>query len=209
MDIDRSSMYRRWFKPAFDFTAACALLVLSAPLLLLVSLLIAVSNRGSVFFVQPRPGKGERIFRLIKFKTMNDRRDQRGQLLPDDLRLTPVGKFVRRTSIDELPQLINVLKGEMSLIGPRPWLVEYLELYSAGQRRRHEVKPGITGWAQVNGRNAASWDQRFEYDLYYVDHLSFSLDLKIMLLTLWKIVKAEGISGEGTQTMEKFSGNRP
>lgn len=202
-------MYRRWFKPAFDFTAACALLVLSAPLLLLVSLLIAVSNRGSVFFVQPRPGKGERIFRLIKFKTMNDRRDQRGQLLPDDLRLTPVGKFVRRTSIDELPQLINVLKGEMSLIGPRPWLVEYLELYSAGQRRRHEVKPGITGWAQVNGRNAASWDQRFEYDLYYVDHLSFSLDLKIMLLTLWKIVKAEGISGEGTQTMEKFSGNRP
>jgi lipopolysaccharide/colanic/teichoic acid biosynthesis glycosyltransferase len=201
-------MYRRWLKPAFDFTAACALLVLSAPVLLFVSLLLAVSNRGSVFFVQPRPGKGERIFRLVKFKTMNDRRDQRGQLLPDDLRLTPVGKFVRRTSIDELPQLINVLKGEMSLIGPRPWLVEYLALYSDEQRRRHEVKPGITGWAQVNGRNTANWAQRFEYDLYYVDHLSFSLDLKIILMTLWKILKAEGISGEGTQTMEKFRGNR-
>ena len=165
-----------------------------------------MSNRGKVFFIQPRPGKDEKIFNLIKFKTMNDLRDDSGVLLPDSDRLTWAGKLVRKLSFDELPQLINVIKGDMSLIGPRPWLVEYLPLYNNYQQRRHEVKPGITGWAQVNGRNAVSWADRFDYDVYYVDHISFGLDVKIFFITIWKILKGEGISGEGVVTMEKFDG---
>jgi lipopolysaccharide/colanic/teichoic acid biosynthesis glycosyltransferase len=168
--------------------------------------LLFFSNKGKVFFVQPRPGKNENIFYVIKFKTMNDNVDEKGHLLPDSERLTKIGKIVRKISFDELPQLFNVIKGDMSLIGPRPWLVEYLPLYNDFQRRRHEVKPGITGWAQVNGRNALSWDKRFNYDVYYVDHISFVLDIKIFLMTIWNIIIGRGISGEGSATMEKFNG---
>ncbi|GJH40289.1 sugar transferase [Capnocytophaga sp. HP1101] len=164
------------------------------------------ANDGKPFFYQQRPGKGERIFKIIKFKTMNDRRDATGELLPDAERLTKIGAFVRKTSLDEIPQLLNVLKGDMLLIGPRPLLVKYLPLYNATQRRRHEVKPGITGWAQVNGRNAISWEKKFELDVWYVDHLSFVLDLKILLLTVKKVFIREGISQEGQTTMEEFRG---
>ena len=201
------NLYRKWLKPAFDFILATFFCVLFAPFALLAALMLAIANRGEIFFIQTRPGRDERLFNLIKFKTMNDRRDEEGELLPDDHRLTWAGKVIRKTSVDELPQLINVLKGEMSLIGPRPWLTEYLPLYSSEQRRRHAVKPGITGWAQVNGRNAVTWQERFKYDLYYVDHLSFALDMKILILTVWKIVRAEGISGVGTMTMKKFQGH--
>lgn len=165
-------------------------------------------NNGKPFFIQPRPGKNEKIFKLIKFKTMNDKRDKLGYLLPDEKRLTVVGKFVRKTSLDEIPQLINVIKGDMSLVGPRPLLVEYLPLYNEEQKRRHEVKPGITGWAQVNGRNAISWEEKFKYDVWYVDHLSFILDLKILLLTIKKVFKREGISSTNAATMERFTGSK-
>ena len=160
----------------------------------------------NLFFYQLRPGKGERIFKIIKFKTMNDRRDANGELLPDAERLTKIGAFVRKTSLDEIPQLLNVLKGDMSVIGPRPLLPQYLPLYNETQKRRHEVKPGITGWAQVNGRNAISWERKFELDVWYVDHLSFVLDLKILLLTVKKVFIREGISQEGQATMEAFRG---
>jgi undecaprenyl phosphate N,N'-diacetylbacillosamine 1-phosphate transferase len=165
-----------------------------------------VANKGNVFFVQTRPGYREKLFNVVKFKTMTDEKDQNGKLLPDEKRLTPVGKIIRKTSLDELPQLLNVLKGDMSFVGPRPLLVEYLPLYSAGQRRRHLVKPGITGWAQVNGRNAISWRQKFEYDQWYVDHVSFLLDLKILFMTAGKVLTAKGISSETSATMERFTG---
>ncbi len=183
------------------------LLVLSLPFTLLAAVLLWYANQGKVFFFQQRPGLHGKPFRIIKFKTMNDRRDATGELLPDAVRLTKVGKWVRKTSMDELPQLINVLKGDISLIGPRPLLMEYLPLYSREQARRHEVKPGITGWAQVNGRNLISWEKKFEYDVYYVDHLSFGLDLKIFFLTIFKVLKVEGISAENSATMEKFKGS--
>ena len=199
-------MYRKIFKPIIDVLLSIFLLIISSPILLITSLLLMISNRGSVFFVQPRPGKDQRIFKLVKFKTMNNKKNSDGHLLPDADRLTGVGKMIRKISVDELPQLINVIKGDMSLIGPRPWLVEYLPLYNDFQMRRHEVKPGITGWAQVNGRNALSWDERFEYDVYYVDHISFGLDVKIFFLTIWNILTGKGISGEGSVTMKKFSG---
>jgi lipopolysaccharide/colanic/teichoic acid biosynthesis glycosyltransferase len=170
-------------------------------------LILTIVNKGSPFFIQERPGLGEKLFKIIKFKTMNDERDEKGNLLPDEKRLTPIGKFIRSTSLDEIPQLINVIKGEMSLVGPRPLLVEYIPLYRAKQRRRHEVKPGITGWAQVNGRNAITWEQKFEADIYYVDHVSFWLDLRILFLTLLKVLKREGISSAQSVTMEKFKGN--
>ncbi len=160
-----------------------------------------------MWFIQKRPGYNERIFNVIKFKTMNDDRDEHGNLLPDERRLTTIGNLIRKTSMDELPQLVNVLKGDMSFVGPRPLLVEYLPLYSTAQRKRHSVKPGITGWAQVNGRNAILWQKRFEYDIWYVDHISFMLDMKILTMTILKVFKAEGISGEGSVTMKKFSGN--
>ena len=200
-------MYPQFFKPLIDKTIAGILLLLTLPITLLVSGLLYFYNDGKAFFFQLRPGLHGQIFRIWKFKTMNDRKNKQGQLLPDHERLTAVGKWVRKTSLDELPQLINVLKGDMSLVGPRPLLVEYLPLYNTRQRRRHEVKPGITGWAQVNGRNAISWQQKFEYDVWYVENISFFLDLKILWLTAMKVVKSEGINASQTTTMEKFTGN--
>src|SRR5690606_33015152 len=172
-------------------------LVVLTPVFFIITVLLAVANSGKPFFIQPRPGKNGRIFKLIKFKTMNDKRDASGNLLLDADRLTAVGKFIRKTSLDEIPQLLTVIKGDMSLVGPRPLLVEYLPLYSDRQKRRHEVRPGITGWAQVNGRNAISWEQKFEYDVWYVDHVSFKLDLKILWMTVMKVFKREGISASG------------
>lgn len=178
-----------------------------SPLILIVILLLAIANKGKVWFTQKRPGKDGKLFTVIKFKTMSDERDNDGHLLPDEKRLTPIGKFVRKTSIDEIPQLFNVLAGNMSFVGPRPLLTEYLPLYNSEQSRRHLVKPGITGWAQVNGRNTLSWKQKFAYDIWYVDHISFALDIKILFLTVIKVLKAEGISSESSLTMEKFRGN--
>ena len=200
-------MYKKRFKRILDIIAATIGLLALSPLLLLITLLLLLFNKGQVFFIQNRPGMHEKLFKVIKFKTLNDKTDVRGQLLPDEDRLTWLGKVIRTASIDELPQLINVLLGDMSLIGPRPLLVEYLPFYSQQQRRRHMVRPGITGWAQVNGRNLVSWPQRFEMDVWYVDHVSFLLDLKIIYLTVLNIITARGISGEGTVTMKKFEGN--
>jgi lipopolysaccharide/colanic/teichoic acid biosynthesis glycosyltransferase len=200
-------MYRAFFKRFIDFTASLAGLAVLSPLFAAVALLLAFANRGKVFFVQPRPGVGGKIFRVIKFKTMNDRCDANGNLLPGSERLTRVGRIVRSTSLDEIPQLLNVLAGHMSLVGPRPLLVEYLPLYDATQARRHEVRPGITGWAQVNGRNAISWQRKFEYDVWYVDHISALLDLKILFLTLKKVFIREGVNAAANVTMERFNGN--
>ena len=200
-------MYKNFIKGFLDFTAAFIGLILLSPLFILITLFLYFANQGKPFFIQPRPGKNGKIFHIIKFKTMNDKRDQNGNLLPDADRLTTVGSIVRKTSMDEIPQLINVLKGEMSLIGPRPLLTHYLNLYSDFQNRRHEVKPGITGWAQVNGRNAISWDKKFEYDVWYVDHLSFGLDVKILFKTIQKVIKKEGINAADAATIEPFDGN--
>lgn len=199
--------YRKLIKPLFDFTCSLLGLLVLSPIFLLVWLSLIIANSGKPFFYQRRPGKGGRIFTIVKFRTMNDKRDADGDLLPDTERLTKVGSFVRKTSLDEIPQLINVLKGDMSLVGPRPLLVEYLPLYNEVQARRHEVRPGITGWAQVNGRNAISWQQKFEYDVWYVKNLSFFLDLKILFLTIKKVVLREGISQDGEATIEQFKGN--
>lgn len=201
-------MYVQVFKPLGDKLAALLVLLLSLPITLPVLLLLAIANDGKPFFTQLRPGLEGKIFRIIKFKTMNDKRDKNGNLLPDSERLTAAGRFVRKTSLDEIPQMLNVLFGDMSLVGPRPLLVEYLELYSPQQARRHEVKPGITGWAQVNGRNAVSWPKRFDMDVWYVDHISFWLDLRILLLTIVKVFKSEGISSGTSVTMEKFTGQQ-
>jgi len=201
-------MYRNVFKRLFDFFIACLGLLLLSPILIVVTIGLYFANRGKPFFFQSRPGKDGKIFKIIKFRTMNDRRDSMGNLLPDADRLTPVGSFVRKTSLDEIPQLMNVLKGDMSLIGPRPLLVQYLPLYNRHQARRHEVRPGITGWAQVNGRNAISWQQKFDYDVWYVDHLDALLDIKIFILTIKKVFVREGISAVGQATMEPFMGNR-
>ena len=201
-------MYRHFFKRLIDFTIALIALLLLAPLLLSLMLLLHFTNEGAgVFFTQDRPGKNEKIFRLIKFKTMNEKRDKNGNLLPDKDRLTRTGRIVRSLSLDELPQLLNVLKGDMALIGPRPLLVRYLPLYSTQQHRRLEVRPGITGWAQVNGRNAITHTKKFEYDVWYVDHLSFMLDIKIFFLTIRKIFQREGISANGQATAEPFNGH--
>ena len=201
-------MYNNYLKRFFDFIIALSALSFLWPILLLVALWLHFVNKGAgAFFFQERPGRQGKIFKVIKFKTMSDERDAFGNLLSDKDRLTKIGKFVRSTSLDELPQLINVLKGDMALIGPRPLLPQYLPLYSEKQARRHEVRPGITGWAQINGRNAISWTQKFEYDVWYVDHLSFLLDLKIIFLTIKKVFVREGISQEGNVTMEYFTGN--
>lgn len=201
-------MYQYVIKRLIDFIVVFFVLIIVWPVLFLVTFWLYFANKGAgVFFTQERPGKSGKIFKVIKFKTMTDERDAEGNLLPDDKRLTKVGKFVRSTSIDELPQLINVLKGDMSLIGPRPLLPQYLPLYSKEQARRHEVRPGITGWAQVNGRNAISWTRKFELDVWYVDHCSFSLDLKIIFLTIKKVFVREGISSDTCSTMEAFNGN--
>ena len=199
-------MYSLFFKRLIDVTAAVLVLIFFSPLFIGVYLLLMLSQ-NSAFFTQDRPGKNGKVFKLIKFKTMSDKRDAQGNLLPDAERLTKVGKWVRSTSLDELPQLINVLKGDMSLIGPRPLLIKYLPLYSETQKRRHEVRPGITGWAQVNGRNAISWNKKFEYDVWYVDHLSFLLDCKIVWRTIKKVIIREGISSDTSVTMEPFKGN--
>jgi lipopolysaccharide/colanic/teichoic acid biosynthesis glycosyltransferase len=199
-------IYCRYIKPFFDRLLAALLLALLSPLLLLVALLIRWRMGSPVLFTQERPGKDEKIFRIYKFRTMSNERDSNGELLPDEARLKGVGKVIRSLSLDELPQLFNVLKGEMSFVGPRPLLVEYLPLYNEEQRRRHKLKPGITGWAQVNGRNAISWEEKFRYDIWYVDHCSFWLDMKILWLTLLKVLKKEGISSKSHATMEKFNG---
>lgn len=200
-------MYKIYIKFLIDFTAAIVCLLLLSPIFIVVTIGLFFANQGKPFFFQLRPGKNEQLFKIIKFKTMNDRKDENGNLLPDVNRLTKVGKFVRKTSLDELPQLINVLKGDMSLIGPRPLLPEYLPLYNETQRKRHEVKPGITGWAQVNGRNAISWEQKFEYDVWYVKNISFVLDCKTVFLTIKKVIKREGITAENSVSAEAFKGN--
>lgn len=200
-------MYKNYLKRLFDFLAAFFGLLVLSPLFIVVMIGLYVANQGKPFFFQARPGKDERIFKIIKFKTMNDKKDAQGNLLPDADRLTPIGAFVRKTSLDEIPQLINVLKGDMSLIGPRPLLPQYLPLYNETQKRRHQVRPGITGWAQVNGRNAITWKRKFELDVEYVDNLSFIMDVKVFFTTFKKVFKSEGISQEGQVTAEAFNGN--
>lgn len=199
-------MYKNFFKRLIDFSLSLIGLILISPVLIVVAIWLTIANKGSAFFFQDRPGKDETIFKVVKFKTMTDEKDSSGNLLPDDKRLTTVGKFVRSTSLDEIPQLINVLKGDMSLIGPRPLLPQYLPLYSKEQARRHEVRPGITGWAQVNGRNAISWTRKFELDVEYVDNISLAMDMKIIFATVKKVFVREGISQEGQATMEYFNG---
>ena len=195
-------------KHAIDFISSLSLLLILSPIFLFIIVLLFFANKSTgVFFIQKRPGKNEKIFNLVKFKTMTNKNDENGNLLPDEKRITKIGAIIRRTSLDEIPQLINVIKGDMSLIGPRPLLVEYLPLYNIFQKRRHKVKPGITGWAQVNGRNAVSWKKKFEYDVWYIDNISFLLDLKILFLTFKKVIKSEGISSNTSVTMEKFKGN--
>ena len=201
-------MYKNFFKRLFDLTAAVVGFLLISPIFLIVMVGLYFANKGKPFFFQVRPGKDERLFQIIKFKTMTDGKDATGNLLPDAQRLTALGSFVRKTSLDEIPQLINVIKGDMSLIGPRPLLPQYLPLYNTVQKRRHEVRPGITGWAQVNGRNAISWEQKFEYDVWYVNHLSLALDVKILISTVKKVFVREGISAEGQATISVFKGSK-
>ena len=201
-------MYKHFFKRAFDFCISLTALVVLSPLLLLVALWLHVANKGAgAFFFQERPGKDGKIFKVIKFKTMTDERDAEGKLLPDAQRLTKVGRLVRSTSIDELPQLINVLKGDMALIGPRPLMPKYLPLYSPEQARRHEVRPGISGWAQCHGRNSISWAEKFRLDVWYVDHCTLWTDLKVIWITIQKVLKRDGISEEGQATIEAFNGH--
>ena len=202
------TMYKRYIKRLFDVIVAVVALLLVGWLLVLVAAILHFANKGAgTFFLQERPGKDGRIFRIVKFKTMTDERDAEGNLLPDGQRLTKVGKFVRSTSIDELPQLLNVLKGDMSLIGPRPLLVQYLPLYTPEQARRHEVRPGITGWAQVHGRNAISWQEKFKLDVWYVDHCALMTDLKVLWLTVVNVLKRKDINSATSATMEFFTGN--
>ncbi|WP_142724660.1 MULTISPECIES: sugar transferase [unclassified Chryseobacterium] len=200
-------MYKFFLKRVLDFLIALIALIILAPIFIIVMVLLYFANQGKPFFVQARPGLNEKIFNIIKFKTMNDKKDTQGNYLPDSERLTPVGSFIRRTSLDELPQLINVLKGDMAIIGPRPLLPQYLSLYSETQKRRHTIRPGITGWAQVNGRNAISWTKKFELDVWYVDNLSFAIDCKVVLLTIKKVIIREGINQVEQATVEAFKGN--
>lgn len=201
-------IYRDCLKRVFDFTLALVVLIVLSPLLLVLCVWLHFANKGAgVFFTQERPGKNGKIFKVVKFKSMTDERDADGKLLPDEKRITIVGKFIRSTSLDELPQLINILRGDISIVGPRPLLPKYLPLYSPEQARRHEVSPGVTGWAQVNGRNAISWAKKFELDVWYVDHVSFWLDVKILFLTALKVLKRSGISQEGRATMDAFNGS--
>ncbi|MBT8326826.1 MAG: sugar transferase [Bacteroidia bacterium] len=201
-------MYKKYFKRVGDFLIALIGFIVLLPLFICTIILLAINNSGSVFFTQVRPGLGEVPFRLIKFKTMNDAKDKNGDLLPDSVRLTTIGKWVRKLSLDEIPQLLNVIKGDMSLIGPRPLLMEYLPLYSEEQKKRHQIRPGITGWAQVNGRNNVDWKTKFELDVWYVNNISFLLDIRILILTVFKVLKVEGISSDSSVTMEKFTGNK-
>ena len=200
-------MYKFFFKPLLDFVLSFLGLIISSPIFLVVFIALLFANKGKVFFLQNRPGKNEEIFKIIKFRTMNNKRDAHGNLLPDLERLTKIGKLVRKTSLDEIPQLINVLLGNMSLIGPRPLLPDYLPLYNDFQKKRHLIKPGITGWAQINGRNAVEWEKKFMFDVWYVENMSFLLDLQIMFLTLKKVLKLEGVNREGEATNIAFKGN--
>lgn len=200
-------LYRLLIKRLIDLLISLSILIILLPLMLIITITLLILNHGSPFFIQIRPGKKEVIFKIIKFKTMNDRKDSQGNLLPDSERLTKFGKFLRKTSLDEIPQLLNVVKGDMSLIGPRPLLVDYLPLYNVQQKKRHDVRPGITGWAQVNGRNAISWQKKFEYDAWYVDNISWLLDIKIILMTIKKVINSESVNYSNTVTMEKFTGN--
>lgn len=201
-------MYRSFFKRVFDFILSLTAIIILSPVLLLLTVIGAFLMGGNPFFTQDRPGKDGKVFKLVKFKSMNNKRDERGELLPDEKRLTSYGQFIRNTSFDELPELINILKGDMAVVGPRPLLVRYLTRYSKTQARRHEVRPGLTGLAQVNGRNAISWEEKFRYDVEYVDNLSLMLDIKIILMTVLKVVKRDGISGENSATMEEFMGQQ-
>lgn len=207
MERIEGKMYKNIIKPIFDFSLAIIGILLFSPLFVILTIILYFANGGQPFFFQLRPGKGGKLFRIIKFKTMNDKRDAGGNLFSDAERLTKIGKFIRKTSLDEIPQLLNVIKGEMSLVGPRPLLPSYLDLYNDFQRRRNEVKPGITGWAQINGRNHISWEEKFKYDVWYVDHISFWLDFKILIITILKVVKLEEINEEGQATSEEFKGN--
>lgn len=200
-------MYKNGLKTIADFGVAFIGFLLLSPIFVAVCIALYFANNGKPFFFQTRPGKNERLFRIIKFKTMNDKKDRDGKLLPDEQRMTRIGSFVRKTSLDEIPQLLNVIKGDMSLVGPRPLLPQYLPLYNETQKKRHLVKPGITGWAQVNGRNAISWQQKFEYDVWYTEHISLALDLRILFLTVKKVFIREGIAAEGMATTEAFKGN--
>jgi lipopolysaccharide/colanic/teichoic acid biosynthesis glycosyltransferase len=197
-------MYKSFFKNIIDFLISFWGIIILSPIFLCITVLLFIANEGKPFFLQLRPGKNHFFFKIIKFKTMNDKKDINGDLLIDEKRLTKIGKFVRKTSLDEIPQLFNVLKGDMSIIGPRPLLPEYLPFYTKNQNKRHQVKPGITGWAQVNGRNTISWEQKFEYDVFYVENLSFKLDAKIILMTLKKIISSKEISADGHATMPRF-----
>jgi len=200
-------MYENYIKHYIDFIIGIIFFILFLPLFLFITVILLITNKGKPFFIQPRTGKNGKIFLLLKFRTMTDDKDKDGKLLSDEKRLTRIGKFIRKTSLDEIPQFINVIKGDMAIVGPRPLLPEYLSLYNNFQMRRHEIKPGLTGWAQVNGRNAINWSEKFKYDVYYVDHISFILDLKIILMTLYKIIKFEGINYSSEVTMGKFNGN--
>lgn len=199
-------MYKNYFKRFFDFNIALLGLICLSPIFIVVTIALYFANQGKPFFFQARPGLKEKIFKIIKFKTMNDKKDPNGNLLSDSERLTSIGAFVRKTSLDEIPQLINVLKGDMAIIGPRPLLPQYLPLYNAEQKRRHNVRPGITGWAQVNGRNAISWKKKFELDVWYVENVSFATDVKVFFSTFKKVFKSEGISQVGQATAEAFNG---
>jgi len=199
-------MYARYLKRWIDFIIAIILIILTSPLIVSTILVLLLANKGKIFFTQQRPGLFRKPFKIIKFKTMNDKKDNDGNLLPDNKQISPIGKLIRKTSIDELPQLFNVLKGDLSLIGPRPLLMEYLPLYSKEQAKRHNVKPGISGWAQVNGRNAITWEQKFQYDLYYIKNISFLLDLKIIILTIREIIMLKGINSPEKTIMEPFRG---
>lgn len=200
-------MYNKYIKRPIDFLLALIIIIIISPLLITLLIALIITNKNHAFFFQDRPGKNAKIFKIIKFKTMSDTRDSNGILLPDKQRLTKTGRIIRTTSLDELPQLINVLKGDMSLIGPRPLLPKYLPLYNERQARRHEVRPGITGWAQVNGRNAITWKEKFELDVWYVDNVSFKTDLKILLLTIKKVLLRKDINASESTTMEAFTGN--
>lgn len=199
-------MYKHFFKRIVDLVLATIGLVLLSPVFIMVCIGLCIPNKGKVFFFQERPGKNEHLFHIIKFKSMNDKKDAKGVLLPDEQRLTKIGSFIRKTSLDELPQLLNVIKGDMSIVGPRPLRTYYLPLYNAEQKKRHNVRPGITGWAQVNGRNAISWTEKFKYDVWYTENLSFQLDIKIIFLTIKKVFIREGITQKGKATVEAFNG---
>ncbi|MDD6259617.1 MAG: sugar transferase [Eubacteriales bacterium] len=201
------TVYSKYIKRVLDFIISLLALTVLSPLLLVLTLVGAVKMRGNPFFVQERPGRNGRVFRLIKLRSMTNEK-KNGELLPDEERLTGYGRFLRRTSLDELPELLNILVGHMSIVGPRPLLVKYLPLYNEHQARRHEVRPGLTGWAQVNGRNSITWEQKFDYDVWYVDHVSFALDVRIVMMTVRSVLKREGISGENNATMAEFEGSR-